>query len=336
MSHTTLIDLWFVLTAALLFLHIGLGSIDLGVCSLSLIVPDKDSETLLGSIDTIWHSNQTWLVVLGGTLFGAFPVIYSEVLSRLYGLVFVFLAMLAVRGIGLEYRHHAANPRRARIFAGCGAFAAIVTEGLILGTLVTGAPAPGSRLAGLSAVVRPEVLPVVLFLVFTALLTGGAWLLKELDDAHPLRPMARRSMIAGAVGVLVFAMYICRQMLATWPIGAAELHGMYLSLAAVAVAALVLLTVSMQKSWRGSQLPWALVLVGVGLAACAGTARVAMQAPGAASLAASRDALLFLTWTSTVLLPPLVAFQIFQYRQQRRGAGSPAETGGQETSAGPE
>ncbi|TVM33754.1 cytochrome d ubiquinol oxidase subunit II [Oceanidesulfovibrio marinus] len=337
MSHATLIDLWFVLTAGLLFLHIGLGSIDLGVCTLSLITPDKDSETLLGSIDTIWHANQTWLVVLGGTLFGAFPVIYSEVLSRLYGLVIVLLAMLAMRGIGLEYRHHAANPRRSRLFAGCGALAAIVAEGLILGTLIVGAPAPGSRLAGLSALIRPEVLPTVLFLIFTALLTAGAWLLKELDDEHPLRPMARRSMMAGAVGVLAFATYICRQMLAAWRIDAAELHGLYMSLAAVAFAALVLMTVSMQKSWRGSQVPWALVVVGVALAACAGTARFAMQTPGAADFAASREALVFLTWTSALLLPPLIAFQIFQYRLQRRGADvSTTESGGQEPSAGPE
>ncbi|HKI80948.1 MAG TPA: cytochrome d ubiquinol oxidase subunit II, partial [Pseudodesulfovibrio sp.] len=107
-------DWWFLILTGVLFLHLGLGSIDLGVCLLSLFAPQDRAEAMLGSIDSIWHANQTWLVVLGAMLFGAFPDIYGEVLTRLYGLVILLLVALALRALGLEYRHHAARPESWR------------------------------------------------------------------------------------------------------------------------------------------------------------------------------------------------------------------------------
>jgi cytochrome d ubiquinol oxidase subunit II len=36
------------------------------------------------SLGNIWDANETWLVLMGGALFGAFPLAYGTILSALY------------------------------------------------------------------------------------------------------------------------------------------------------------------------------------------------------------------------------------------------------------
>ena len=57
-----------------------------------------------GQLRPVWHANLTWLVVLGGVFFGAFPVAYGVVVSALYIPVFVMLIALAFRGVSFDFR----------------------------------------------------------------------------------------------------------------------------------------------------------------------------------------------------------------------------------------
>ncbi|OIQ49126.1 Cytochrome bd-I ubiquinol oxidase subunit 2 [Pseudodesulfovibrio hydrargyri] len=316
-------DGWFLLLGGVLFLHLGLGSIDLGVCLLSLFAPRDRAETMLGSIDSVWHANQTWLVVLGAMLFGAFPDVYGEVLTRLYGLVILLLVALALRALGLEYRHHAAKPGPWRRLAGWGAVAVMLAEGLLLGALFLGPP-EGPGLYGLMAVARPEFFPALLFLFCCGLLMGGAWRLGWLRrtrgtdiDLHLYAALT----LVGGLGAVLTGGLLCGQlaegaMLVPWPF--------LIPVCIVGLADLAVLYASLRPGWQGSPLPWGLALIGLALAACAAVARGAWAATGPAG---DGGELWFLTVATAVLLPPLLAFQIFQYRLERPGrmSGHPAQ-----------
>jgi cytochrome d ubiquinol oxidase subunit II len=279
---------------------------------------------MLGSIDSVWHANQTWLVVLGAMLFGAFPDVYGEVLTRLYGLVVLLLAALAMRALGLEYRHHATNPEPWRRLAGWGAAAIMMAEGLLLGAVFLG-QSEATVLYGLGAVVRPVFFPALLFLFCCGLLMGGAWRLGWLRrtrgndiDLHLYGALT----LVGGLGAALTGGLLCGQLAE----GSSRLPWPFLIPIAIAgLADLAILYASLRSSWQGSPLPWGLVLIGLALAACATVARSAWNSTGPAG---DGGELWFLTMSTAVLLPPLLAFQIFQYRLERPRAhpGRPAQT----------
>lgn len=63
------------------------------------------------SIGPVWHASQTWLVVLAGLWFGAFPLAYGLVLSALYIPLMLMLFGLIPRAVTLEFREEAAAKR---------------------------------------------------------------------------------------------------------------------------------------------------------------------------------------------------------------------------------
>jgi len=317
-------DWWFLILTGVLFLHLGLGSIDLGVCLLSLFAPQDRAEAMLGSIDSIWHANQTWLVVLGAMLFGAFPDIYGEVLTRLYGLVILLLVALALRALGLEYRHHAARPESWRRLAGWGAGAVVITEGLLLGALFLG-QSEGTALYGLSALAQPVFFPILLFLFSCGLLMGGAWRLggqrRSRTDDIDMNLYASLTLVAG-LGTVLAGGLLCGQLAQ----GTDRIPWAFLIPTAVAgLADLAILYASLRPRWQGSPLPWGLILIGLVLAACAALVRAVLPPAGRIG---DGGELWFLTVSTAVLLPPLLAFQIFQYRLERPGkrSGGPVQT----------
>jgi cytochrome d ubiquinol oxidase subunit II len=92
-------DIWFARLGFILFLAVVLDGFDLGVGIISLFFREDESRArLLGAIGPVWHANLTWLMVLGGLLFGAFPLAYGLVLSALCIPVLAMLFGLIFRG----------------------------------------------------------------------------------------------------------------------------------------------------------------------------------------------------------------------------------------------
>ena len=59
---------------------------------------------MLNTIAPFWDGNQTWLVVIGASLFAAFPVVYAVFLGAFYIPVLLLLFGLIFRGIAFEFR----------------------------------------------------------------------------------------------------------------------------------------------------------------------------------------------------------------------------------------
>lgn len=154
LPHALLVDVWFCILALMAACYVVSDGFDLGIGILSLLAPDRATREVM--IDTILHvrdANETWLVVLGGGLFGAFPAAYAMLLPQLYVPVITMILGLIVRGAAVELRGTAPEPglpapgapRRARSgrptwdrMLGVGSLVAAVSQGAILGRILTG------------------------------------------------------------------------------------------------------------------------------------------------------------------------------------------------------
>jgi cytochrome bd ubiquinol oxidase subunit II len=78
--------LWFMLVAAMIAIYVVLDGFDLGagIVHLSVARTDAERRTVLASIGPVWDGNEVWLLAGGGTLYFAFPALYSSSFSGFY------------------------------------------------------------------------------------------------------------------------------------------------------------------------------------------------------------------------------------------------------------
>src|SRR6202166_4914752 len=129
-APTTLIQIWFCLIGLMLVLYVVTDGFDLGIGILSLVTAEeKDRSMMMQTIGHVWDANETWLVVLGGALFGAFPTAYAMILSDLYVPVMVLIASFMMRGAAIEFRHSARTGKTLwdRVF-GLGSLLAAISQ----------------------------------------------------------------------------------------------------------------------------------------------------------------------------------------------------------------
>lgn len=143
----TLINTWAAILALMLFMYAALDGFDLGVGILSLLEADPQRKSvMMHSVGSVWDANETWLVLLGGTLFGAFPLAYAAALQALYLPVLLMLFALIFRGVAFEFCLYSQKTKGTSwLFAfGAGSLFAALAQGLALGGLLSGLPLNGA------------------------------------------------------------------------------------------------------------------------------------------------------------------------------------------------
>jgi len=138
-TQALLAHLWFGLLGLMLVLYVVTDGFDIGAGLLSLVFRDgRDRDQIHGAIGHVWDANETWLVVLGGAMFGAFPQAYATLLHTLYVPIMTLIACLILRGAAMEFRHVAADRRGWDLAFGAGSVGAALAQGVILGYVITG------------------------------------------------------------------------------------------------------------------------------------------------------------------------------------------------------
>src|ERR1700676_2664418 len=123
---------WVAILAVSMLLYVLLDGFDLGIGMLfGLTRREERRRAMLNAVAPIWDGNETWLVVAGVVLWGAFPLAYATLLSAFYLPVITMLAGLILRGVAFEFR---SKTERARCiwdlsFAG-GSLVAAFMQGL--------------------------------------------------------------------------------------------------------------------------------------------------------------------------------------------------------------
>jgi cytochrome d ubiquinol oxidase subunit II len=142
--------IWFLFVVLCLLMYVVLDGYDLGIGIATLIEPDPDHRhEMLEHVAQAWDGNETWLVLLGVSLWAGFPAAFGTILPHAYLPLIVMLFGLIVRGISVELasQTHPA-PRWERAF-GVASLVAALAQGVAVTTL-TGAISWSSALCAVT------------------------------------------------------------------------------------------------------------------------------------------------------------------------------------------
>ena len=208
-TNMDIAGVWYWILALLLWLYVITDGFDLGVGFLCLHTGNESwRDAMTETIDGVWHANQTWLVMLGGVLFGAYPLVYGTVLAALYLPAGLLLFALMARGIGLEYRAEADCKRPWSRLFGIGSVAVVLAHGLLLGGILQGMRFDGLRyVGGAFDWLSPFTLLVSATLLFLYAMFGAAWLVLKTEGA--LQAQARQwGLRYGAAALALLVVFI--------------------------------------------------------------------------------------------------------------------------------
>ena len=142
-------QIWFLIIGFLVLYYAVADGLDLGIGIIALSTRDEEKRgIMMASLQSIWQENQTWLVVLGGMLFGAFPLFYSVALSAFYVPIVIMLFGLIFRGLAFEFRDSSKRPSLWSLSFGLGSLVTALSQGFTLGGIFYGIPMEGYTFTG--------------------------------------------------------------------------------------------------------------------------------------------------------------------------------------------
>lgn len=205
-----------LLLAAVIVLGVGayaiLDGFDLGVGILFPLMPDETArDTAIASIAPVWDGNETWLILGGAVLFGAFPLAYSITLTAFYIPIMLLLFALIFRGVAFEFRIKAKATRGLWNHAfSVGSLLAAFAQGLLLGGLIEGVEIEGRRFVG-GAVdwLTPFSICTGLGVVSGYALLGATWLNLKTEGClqNFSRGAAQWSLFAALIALAIVSLY---------------------------------------------------------------------------------------------------------------------------------
>jgi cytochrome bd ubiquinol oxidase subunit II len=200
---------WVAILAVSILLYVLLDGFDLGIGILFGAAGDETKRhAMLSAVSPIWDGNETWLVVAGVILWGAFPIVYAILFSAFYLPLLLMLAGLILRGVAFEYRYKTEGLRWIwdAGFAG-GSLVAAFMQGLTVGALVEGLPiSNGQYTGGEFGWFSPFAVLCGIGLCLGYALLGSCWLVKKCEG--DVREAAYRLIPYLAVGLLAFLVVV--------------------------------------------------------------------------------------------------------------------------------
>jgi cytochrome d ubiquinol oxidase subunit II len=99
--------IWFMIVALMLVCYVVLDGFDIGTGIIHYIVGRNADErdVSIRAVGPVWDGNEVWLLAAGGTLYFAFPVLYSSSFSGFYLPLIMVLWLLIMRAAAIELRH---------------------------------------------------------------------------------------------------------------------------------------------------------------------------------------------------------------------------------------
>ena len=192
--------IWAVIIIFGVMMYVVMDGFDLGIGMLFPFVKgEQDRDVMMNTVTPVWDGNETWLILGGAGLFGAFPMAYAVVLEALYLPLILMLMGLIFRGVAFEFRFKATADKRHiwdKAFIG-GSLVATFFQGVALGAFLEGFKVVDRHFAGGTL---DWLTPFSLFcgvgLIVAYTLLGCTWLIMKTEGPlqqkmHDLaRPLA--------------------------------------------------------------------------------------------------------------------------------------------------
>lgn len=314
-----LINIWLVFLGLFLTFYVVLDGFDLGIGVLSLFVrEDERRGIMMASLSSIWDANESWLVVLGGALFGAFPAVYAITLNALYLPITVMIFALIFRGVAFEFREH--SKRRTWDLAfGLGSLMAALCQGFTLGGLIAGPAVHDARFAGGALDwFSPFSVLVALGVVFGYVLLGATYLIVKTEgeaQRHARRTawIAGALMLAAAAGVSIWTPLIYPFVRQKWFGGG--MVSPFLVPPLFALLSSAMLARALRKRYERAPFLWS---VGIFLVSLIGLAAslypyLVPESVSAYTVASDSLTLVFMMLGIGMLIPVMIAYNAYQY-----------------------
>lgn len=205
--------IWFVIIVFATLLYIVMDGFDLGIGILFPFISDKTSrDVMVNSIAPVWDGNETWLILGGAALFGAFPLAYAIIIDALTLPLSLMLIGLIFRGVAFEFRFNATPAHRPfwdRAFQ-IGSILATFCQGIVVGAVISGFHVTGRQFSGGQLDwFTPFNLFCGLGLVITYALLGATWLVMKSENPlqHQMRDLTSK---------LLFTLLIVFVIISVW------------------------------------------------------------------------------------------------------------------------
>ncbi|GET41591.1 cytochrome d ubiquinol oxidase subunit II [Microseira wollei NIES-4236] len=204
-------QIWFGILALFLFLYVMLDGFYLGVGILSITSSSEERRSILmTSLSNFWDANETWLVLMGGRLFGAFPLAYGTILTALYMPIILMVFGFIFRAIAFEFREEAKGKLFWNLAFGVGSFTAALGQGFALGAVLKAikVDAAGHFIGGNWDWLSWQSVLVALTLIQGYVLSGSTYLIWKTTDELPethykTAKIAAQTTLLGAIFITI-------------------------------------------------------------------------------------------------------------------------------------
>ncbi|MGD0353670.1 MAG: cytochrome d ubiquinol oxidase subunit II [Dehalococcoidia bacterium] len=310
--------LWYFLLVVTMTLFITLDGADLGIGVLSLNAGESRRSTMLVAIGPLWYANETWLVVGGATLFGAFPLAYGVILSSLYIPAMMLLFGLVFRAVSIEFRGHSEHKRLWGIAFGIGCLLAIAGQGFIFGGLFSNLKIEGGSFVGgpwdwlnLGSVI------IAMGVLAAYAMMGAAHLVRKTEGAVQIQ---NRRLLLGSASIALasFVAVIAMMLLAYTPLSLIwsrppQVYFVPLFLLVVLFAFIMLLISSRDEKSDRAPYIWAIVVfLGIAAATIGGIFPYFIPFSLSIAQAASPQAsLVFMLFGAGIILPIIIVYNMY-------------------------
>jgi len=219
-----MVNFWVSVLALSILLYVLLDGSDLGAGILYGFTRNgRYRRAMMSAVAPVWDGNETWLIVSGVVLWGAFPVVYATLFSAFY-LPFLFmLSGLILRGVSFEFRNKARHLPWVWDggFAG-GSFLASFMQGTMVGALVQELPlVNGNYAGGEFSWLSPFSVMCGAGLCLGYALLGACWLIRKTEGeiqatSFRLIPVLSFAALAVLFAVFHFALIDDLRVLGRW------------------------------------------------------------------------------------------------------------------------
>lgn len=205
--------IWFVIIVFATLMYIVMDGFDLGI---GILFPftrsPQDRDLMVNSVAPVWDGNETWLVLGGAGLFGAFPLAYAVIIDALTIPLTLMLVGLIFRGVAFEFRFNATPSHRPfwdKAFM-CGSILATFCQGIVVGAVINGFEVTGRTYSGGPfSWLTPFTLFCGVGLVVAYALLGATWLVMKSESTlqHTMRRTARGLLLTLLAVIAVISLW---------------------------------------------------------------------------------------------------------------------------------
>jgi cytochrome d ubiquinol oxidase subunit II len=137
--------IWWALLGILLIGFAVMDGFDLGAAILLPYVSrnDVDRRIVINTVGPVWEGNQVWLILGGGAIFAAWPMLYATAFSGFYLAMFLVLAALILRPVAFKFRSKLEDARWRAVWDGAIFVSGLVPAlifGVAFGNVILGVP----------------------------------------------------------------------------------------------------------------------------------------------------------------------------------------------------